>query len=51
MRANLPAQGTPIGPYDLMIAATAIANNLTLVTADMRHFVHVVGLRFEDWKG
>ena len=40
---------TPIGPYDLMIAATAIANDLTLVTHNLDEFARVVGLRYEDW--
>ena len=32
IRADLERKGTPIGPYDMQIAAIALANNLTLVT-------------------
>jgi tRNA(fMet)-specific endonuclease VapC len=49
IRADLAAQGTPIGPNDLMIAAIALANNLALVTHDTREFARVAGLILEDW--
>jgi tRNA(fMet)-specific endonuclease VapC len=48
--ATLAGQGTPIGPYDLLIAAIAIAHNLTLVTHNVREFGRVNGLSFEDWE-
>ena len=38
IRAGLEALGTPIGPYDLLIAAIALANNLTLVTHNTQQF-------------
>ncbi|BCL38198.1 type II toxin-antitoxin system tRNA(fMet)-specific endonuclease VapC [Nostoc sp. MS1] len=44
IRAELAASGTPIGPYDLQIAAIAIANNLILVTHNVREFSRVNGL-------
>lgn len=50
IRAQLAASGTPIGPYDLQIAAIALANNLTLVTHNTREFSRVEGLRIEDWE-
>ena len=50
IRANLAELGTPIGPYDLLIAAIAIINNLTLVTHNTREFERVPELRFEDWE-
>ena len=50
IRAQLAAVGTPIGPYDLQIAAIALANNLTLVTHNTREFSRVAGLRIEDWE-
>jgi tRNA(fMet)-specific endonuclease VapC len=37
IRTDLAAQGTPIGPNDLMIAATALTNNLILVTHTCRN--------------
>ena len=49
IRAELAAKGTPIGPNDLMIAAIAIVNNVTLVTHNTREFSRVNGLRIEDW--
>ena len=50
IRAELAALGTPIGPYDLQIAAIAIANNLILVTHNTGEFSRVQGLRIEDWE-
>ena len=49
IRADLAARGTPIGPNDLMIAATALANNLILVTHNTKEFSRVIGLILEDW--
>ncbi len=45
IRSNLAALGTPIGPYDLLIAAIAIVNHLTLVTHNTREFERVSELR------
>ena len=50
IRASLASAGTPIGPYDLQIAAIALANNLTLVTHNTREFERVRGLQLEDWE-
>jgi tRNA(fMet)-specific endonuclease VapC len=50
IRADLAQAGTPIGPYDLLIAATALANNLILVTHNTREFNRVSGLQIEDWE-
>lgn len=50
IRAELAALGTPIGPNDLMIAAIALANSLTLVTHNTREFSRIDGLQFEDWE-
>lgn len=50
IRAKLAALGTPIGPSDLMIAAIARANGLTLVTHNTSEFSRVPGLRLEDWQ-
>lgn len=49
IRADLAAQGTPIGPNDLMIAATARAHGAVLVTNNTGEFNRVAGLRVEDW--
>jgi tRNA(fMet)-specific endonuclease VapC len=50
VRARLTSSGTPIGSYDLLIAAIAVANNLTLVTHNTREFERVEGLQLEDWE-
>ena len=45
----LDGEGTPIGPNDLLIAAHALALDLTLVTANVEEFSRVPGLRIENW--
>ena len=50
MRAELRQQGQPIGPYDLLIAATALTHQLTVVTHNTREFSRVAGLSLEDWQ-
>jgi tRNA(fMet)-specific endonuclease VapC len=49
LRAQLRAKGTPIGPYDVLIAGQALARNLILVTNNVREFRRVPNLRVEDW--
>ena len=49
VRAVLEAQGTPIGPLDILIAAQAISLDVTLVTNNVKEFSRVQGLRFENW--
>ena len=50
VRADLEARGTTIGPNDLMIAAIALANDLTLVTHNTSEFNRVLGLKLVDWQ-
>lgn len=50
IRADLSRRGSPIGPYDCMIAATALSHELTLVTHNVAEFRRVDGLRIEDWE-
>jgi len=50
LKHELATQGSPIGPYDLQIAAIALAQNLTLVTHNCAEFLRVPGLRVEDWE-
>jgi len=50
IRAQLEALGTPIGPNDLIIAATARAHDLTLITHNVEEFSRVVGLPVQDWE-
>jgi tRNA(fMet)-specific endonuclease VapC len=49
LRQKLTAKGTLIGPMDMLIAATACAKNLILVTNNTREFVRVDGLKVQDW--
>ncbi len=49
IRAELIAKGTPIGAYDIMIAAQSISRNLTVVTHNVGEFERVPGIMLEDW--
>lgn len=49
VRAELAKAGTPIGPYDVLIAGQALARNLTLVTSNVGEFRRVPNLKVEDW--
>src|SRR5215831_18670154 len=49
VRAALEHAGTPIGPYDMLIAAQARRHGALLVTANTREFARVPRLRCEDW--
>jgi tRNA(fMet)-specific endonuclease VapC len=49
IRAALAPRGTPIGPYDVLIAGQARARNLTLVSNNLCEFRRVEGLKLEDW--
>lgn len=49
LAADLAKRGTPIGAFDAMIAAHALAKKLTLVTNNERHFRKVLGLKIENW--
>ena len=49
IRAELEAAGTPIGPHDTLIAATAMRYQGTLVTRNVRECSRVVGLRWVEW--
>ena len=48
-KASLRAQGSLIEDFDLLIGATAIAHELTLVTNNFRHFERIDGVRLERW--
>lgn len=49
IKYTLEAAGTPIGHFDLLIAGTALAQEMTLVTRNTREFERVPGLRVENW--
>jgi len=50
LRADLAAAGTPIGPYDVLIGAQALARGLIVITHNSREFDRVAGLLVEDWE-
>ncbi|UXS03197.1 type II toxin-antitoxin system tRNA(fMet)-specific endonuclease VapC [Agrobacterium tumefaciens] len=49
LRAELVRNGTPIGPYDQLIAGHARSRGFIVVTNNRREFDRVPGLRVEDW--
>jgi tRNA(fMet)-specific endonuclease VapC len=49
IRAELAACGTPIGPFDVLMAGQARGRGLTLVTANAGEFLRVEGLAVENW--
>ena len=50
IRASLEREGRPIGPNDILIAATAMAHDAVLVTANTAEFRRVAGLRLANWE-
>ena len=49
IKATLESGGNRLDDFDLAIAATALANNLILVTNNTDHFTRIDGLRIENW--
>lgn len=49
LRALLAVKGTPIGPFDTLIAAQGLAKGLTVVTHNVKEFARVPMLKLEDW--
>lgn len=50
IRAELAQKGTPIGSYDIQIAAQAITRNLTLITHNLKEFQRLPDLMLDDWQ-
>ena len=50
IRAWLAARGTPIGPFDVLIAGQARARGMTLVSQNLREFARVPGLKTANWR-
>jgi tRNA(fMet)-specific endonuclease VapC len=50
LRAALKTKGQPIGAYDLLIAGTALARGLVVVTSNVGEFQRISGLQVEDWR-
>ena len=49
MKASLELQGLRLADLDLIIAATALTRNLTLVTNNQKHFGRIPGLKLTNW--
>jgi len=49
IRTKLEKQGLPIGPYDLLIGGSAVANQAILVTHNTKEFERIENLGIEDW--
>ncbi len=50
IRSILKISGSPIGAYDVLIAATAITNNHIVVTSNVKEFQRVPNLQIENWR-
>ena len=50
VRAQLATRGTPIGPYDVLIAGQALSRDCILITRNTLEFERVYGLRIENWE-
>lgn len=50
IRANLKTVGLPIGPYDILLAGTAVALDLIFVTSNINEFKRVPHITIEDWR-
>ena len=49
IRASLESKGNVIGPYDLQIAAQALAENYTLITNNEKEFLRIPDLKVTNW--
>lgn len=49
IRASLKAAGTPIDPYDVLIAAVALTHDLILVSNNTKEFARIAGLKLDNW--
>lgn len=49
IRWQLESKGLKIGDMDMFIAATALEENLIVVTGNTDHFSRIEGVKFENW--
>lgn len=49
IRSNLEKKGNTIGPNDIIIASTVLANDGTLITNNVKEFNRISGLKIENW--
>lgn len=50
IRAALKTKGQPIGAFDVLIAGTALARGLVVVTSNVGEFQRIGGLHVQDWR-
>lgn len=50
MRSDLKTSGQPIGPYDVLLAGTAAAHDLIVVTSNLSEFKRIATITIEDWR-
>lgn len=50
LRAGLEANGTPVDNFDLLIAASALNNKMTIITHNLKHFSKIDNLTIQDWE-
>jgi tRNA(fMet)-specific endonuclease VapC len=50
IRHSLEHTGQRVDQFDLLIGATALHHNMTLVTSNLRHFERMEGLKIENWR-
>jgi tRNA(fMet)-specific endonuclease VapC len=50
IRASLERSGIVIGSHDMLIAAIAVSNDLTLISHNIKEFQRIPNLRIEDWQ-
>ena len=50
IRARLKNTGLAIGPYDSLIAGTALAHHLIMVTSNSKEFNRLPEIEIEDWR-
>jgi|ERR1700722_12064483 len=50
IRASLKSAGTPIGPYDVLIAGTSLAHRMIMVTSNINEFKRIPELTVENWR-
>lgn len=50
IRYSLEHTGQRVDQFDLLIGATALHHDLTLVTSNLKHFERMQGVKIENWK-
>jgi len=49
LKAKLEQQGQRIDDFDLLIGATAVQNEMVMVTSNTKHFDRIPNIKIEDW--